>query len=687
MSISEQIIRIKNNIASAYNGLEAKNANIPLERNSANLRATIDSIDSTDALQTYSQENPAAASFISEIDYTSSGSDVSCITTYAEISSDYDKHKGAGTSVNIRQSGELILVDGYTSRMTSRTVSAGTKSIYNLTPGVCSFYAVIKNDRVIQSGTLFPTGTLRMIHPTYMGNVRDLGGWACDGGSVRYGKLYRGCAVYNRQDDINMLHDVLGIRCELDLRWESEIQTGMEAYGMDSYYSLIGRDVNLKHIDGAWYNDPSTGIIAQESNMKEMLAYAFDAVERDEPLYFHCVSGADRTGTLAMILEALLGVSGSDIDKDYELTSFFTGVDTDNHARRRNESDWRGLIAAFDGYSGTTLRDRVVNWVETLGISIDKINAFRLAMIDGNPAALTSSVNTATVTKALTGVTVDNTETSKTMYQPYSANVLPDSGKVISAVQIAMGGVDITDKVFRGVKTILRHSVSMSLRNCTSDSARKAVVSGECFCCRLTASTGYTLENATIQITMGGISVQNYYSEGIITIPNVTGDIEINVTAVPTVLPYANRILQSVTEIEGSTIYNGGSGYKDGYRYNSSYVEATEKATAPSFTTGFIHLKPNDVVRIYGEAFSGTDGGMNTVVFDNNGNKLTSFTPSAVSTAHSGFTTYCSPYVYDSTNNVLSQFTWSYNGDGWIKFTLSGRFDPDTSIITINEEL
>lgn len=479
MSIVEQIDRIKNNIALAYDGLEAKNANMPFERNSANLRVAIDSINCVDALQTYSQMNPVVSSYISEVDYTSSESDVSSIKTYAELSTDYDKHKGIGARVNIRQSGKLILVDGYTGRMTSQSVAAGIRDIYNLTPGVSSTYVVMKNDHVIQSGSLCPTGTLRMLHPTYMGNIRDLGGWTCDGGSVRYGKLYRGCAVYNRQDDINMLHDALGIRCELDLRWDSEIDAGMETYGMDSYYSLIGRDVDLKHIDGAWYNNPSTGILAQESNMKEMLAYAFDAVERDEPLYFHCVSGADRTGTLAMILEALLGVSESDIDKDYELTSFFTGVDTDNHARRRNESDWRGLIAAFDGYFGTTLRDRVVNWVETLGISIDKINAFRLAMIDGNPATLTSSVNTATVTKALTGVTVDNTETSKTMYQPYSANVLPDSGKVISAVQIAMGGVDITDKVFRGVKTILRHSVSMSLRNCTSDAARKAVVSGE----------------------------------------------------------------------------------------------------------------------------------------------------------------------------------------------------------------
>ena len=40
-------------------------------------------------------------------------------------------------------------------------------------------------------------------------------------------------------------------------------------------------------------------------------------------VYFHCAEGADRTGTLAFLIEALLGVSESDLSKDYELTTFW----------------------------------------------------------------------------------------------------------------------------------------------------------------------------------------------------------------------------------------------------------------------------------------------------------------------------------------------------------------------------
>ena len=681
MSISEQIDRIKDNVASAYTGLAAKNADMPSSRNSANLRAAIDSVKCLDADITYSQMNPTAAAFIGEVDYSSAGDSVSRIADYAAASTSYGKDKGAGVQINVGSGETLTLIDGLTGNTVSSAVGAGVTEAYNLTPGIRSLYTLTSNNRTVQCGALYPTGALRMIHPEYMYNVRDLGGWSCDGGTVKYGKVIRGCAVLNRPEDISLLHDFLGIRSELDLRYDSEIQASIEAYHMDGYYSLLGDDVDLRHIDGAWYN------ISASAKMKDMLLYVFDAVEKSSPLYIHCVTGADRTGTLAMILEAILGVSRSDIDKDYELTSFYTGVDTDAHARRRNESEWLGLISAFDGYTGSSLRDRVVNWVETLGISIDRVNAFRARMIDGTPAVLTSSVGSASVVKTLSGASVDNNASSIRLYQPYTAKVTPDIEKVISSVQITMGGVDVTDLAFSGAKTVLRHSVAMELDFCNADHVRKTVVSGECFCCRITASSGYTLTGATVQITMGGISVPNYYSEGIITIPNVTGDIVVSVTAVPTVLSYTNQITNSVTEIGGSTIFNNGLGYKDGYRYNSSEVEAAEKATAPSFITGYIHLRPNDIVRLYGGVFSGTDGGMYTPVYDDSGNRITMFTPYAVNTAASAFTVRCSPYVYDSVNNVLTQFTWSHSTDGWMKFSLVGRFDPQTTIITINEEI
>ena len=688
MSISEQIGRIKDNISSAYIGLEAKNGVMPQMRNSANLRTAINSIKSIDRPLTYSQINEQAQHFLSDVSYDPADYSSSSIASYANQTTGYDKHKGAGVTVNIAESGTLILLDGYTGRMMRRTVSAGETEIFNLTPGERSVYAVVSNNAVVQCGALYPTGSLRMIHPRFMCNVRDLGGWSCDGGTVRYGKLFRGCAVYNQPADWALLHDLLGIRAELDLRWDSEIEAGMQAYNMSEYGSLIGSDVKLTHIDGAWYNDSSTGILAQESNMKAMLECVFDAVESDSPLYFHCVSGADRTGTLAMILEAMLGMRQSDIDKDYELTSFYSGADTDAHARRRNESEWIGLISAFAGYTGSSLRDRVVNWALTIGIPIERINAFRAAMIDGTPSVLTDSVGTVNITKTLSGASTDNTANTNAKYQPYTAEITPDRGKVITSVQVTMGGQDVTESVFSGDDTVFRHSVSYTLTNClVAGAVRKSVVSGECFCCSIEPDSGYSVDNddnPTISITMGGVTVSNCYKNGVITIPKVTGNIVINVTAAASALPYTNQI--PISTDSGGNVYEG-TGYKNGYRFNSSHAEV---AVSDYFITGFIPITNNDIIRFSGfdfvsQSVDGIDQGYCRIeTYDSSKGSKDGFTGNVF--AASGYSVL-QPVIV---NNRVKQFTVNnsisaFNGAAYIR--ISGYGTGANAIITVNEEL
>lgn len=54
--------------------------------------------------------------------------------------------------------------------------------------------------------------------------------------------------------------------------------------------------------------------------------YAFREIFRvladkeNYPVYFHCIAGADRTGTVAFIINGLLGVSYEDLTRDFELT-------------------------------------------------------------------------------------------------------------------------------------------------------------------------------------------------------------------------------------------------------------------------------------------------------------------------------------------------------------------------------
>ena len=458
-------------------------------------------------------------------------------------------------------------------------VTSNTKPIGKTVGGV-TYYNDVPNVETPFSadsaaGTLKPLDALRWINTPHAPNVRDLGGWACDGGKVKYGMMFRGGDI--DATDRNVLVDQCGVRAELNLRGKND------ANYTPPTSSILGTDI-LYYIPDIyqWYS------IANKTVWRGMLRFAFDCVLHNQPVYFHCAMGADRTGTFACVIEALLGVSQSDIDKDYELTCFYTGTSTDALARRRNESDWTGLINQINALPGSTFRDKVVGWVATLGFTAAEINAFRAAMIDGTPETVTPSIDTYTVTNTLTNATSDNAATSETEYQPYTAKIVPANGYVISSVQVKMGGVDVTSSVWRGRETVLNRRVTESLTNCTSDNSKVAVIDGQSYAATLTADAGYTLEGATISITMGGIDMSKFYKDGVIAIPNVTGDLVITVSAVKQGPVYTN-ILDDV-------------GYEDGKRVSLSSGEPKAAANRVFIGTisGGIPCTRGDVIRVKG---------------------------------------------------------------------------------------
>ena len=233
-------------------------------------------------------------------------------------------------------------------------------NIYNLLPST-TYYWKVAGDRSDMSDTsVFKTEDLsvRLIYAEGTSNIRDLGGWNADGSSVNYGKIYRGNQLNGygnwgdnklTEEGLKTFKDDLKIRTEIDLRTQNKDDANQTTNYVDAtfpyYKCTIGQytDIFEALVWNALPNDGNTksdtvenkndarrlsyatgNAIRNENAMKRSLKTVFEVLanKSNYPVYIHCNAGADRTGTVAFLINGLLGVSEADLIRDFELTSF-----------------------------------------------------------------------------------------------------------------------------------------------------------------------------------------------------------------------------------------------------------------------------------------------------------------------------------------------------------------------------
>ena len=269
--------------------------------------------------------------------------------------------------------------------------SGGSAEVYNLIPGDLCGYQIFAEEYTVPSesgeGTQVVHSRLvksesfcvrsyemRGIKTETLNNVRDLGGWpTLDGRHVRYGLLYRGSAFDGggqrllSDSDTALFLNRLGIRNELDLRWDSEIMLdGVSTLSDSTNYVRVPLQLYLEFVS--------------DENNGEQLNQIFDMLNADGPLYFHCAIGCDRTGTISFLLLGLLGVSESNINKEYELSSFsIYGLRT----RDNTETYYKEMIAYIkDNFQGATLQEKIQNYLLQRGVSQEKLDTFIAKMLE-----------------------------------------------------------------------------------------------------------------------------------------------------------------------------------------------------------------------------------------------------------------------------------------------------------------
>ena len=546
---------------------------------------------------------------------------------------------------------------------------AGGVMHYNEVPNILTPFAGTD-----AAGTLKPLDALRWIrtrdNSAEAWNVRDLGGWACDGGTVKYGLLIRGGKL--SAADRAVLVGELGVQHDLDLRGREGGGSGDET---DMEESPLGSDVWYTRTQQyAWY------ALTPVATWQAYLRCVIDAVTHREPVYFHCTAGADRTGTLACVLEGLLGMSQSDIDKDYELTTFYSGSGSDATARRRNEPEWIGLINAIKAVSGDTFRDKCVHFaVGTCGMSLADINAYRAAMINGTPEALHWYQS---ITKNLAGCTISNAASQVDYGEAYTATITAESGKTITSVVVKMGGVDITSTAYSagsgainiakvtGAITItaaasapsVTYDIKLNLTNCASSNTADSIAEGTAYTTTLTP-TGTYKKLGTITVTMSGEDISALTVSGsTITIPKVLGDIVITCAAEIT------NIIDTIG-ISANTRLSTSSG---GNRAQSGYAAIGANEDAASL----IHLKAGDMLRIKGASLPASNDSYSAIALHNaNG------TFNTATYLHSGLT--WNGMTFANSGNIV---TVKATTEHYIRVSLICT-DASAVIATINEEI
>lgn len=222
------------------------------------------------------------------------------------------------------------------------------------------------------------------------------------------------------------------------------------------------------------------------------------------------------------------------------------------------------------------------------------------------------------------------------------------------------------------------HSINNTLSHVVIDNEATSIEDGAAYTATLTADTGYVLNSVTV--TMGETDITSTaYSNGSISIASVTGDIVI--TAVATkIVSYTNQVPIS-TDADGN-VYNE-TGYKDGYRINSSGAEA---ALSGFTTTGFIPFTKGQTIRIGGEGITYAEYGCLLMFYDTAKNCVLN---AGIGYQHVGSTTYGTWTTENTSVFCLDPFDTYPNtlsgNSGYIRISAKGS--GANLIVTLDEKI
>ncbi len=219
-------------------------------------------------------------------------------------------------------------------------------------------------------------------------NVRDLGGLAtADGRAVRRGRVFRSDYPGFAEVGDGAAVRELGLRAVVDLRRATEAE--FECVSWDDHGVHYSRCPLSAGGETSWHARYHAYLTHRPETVVEAVRRVTDVDAH--PVLFHCAAGKDRTGAVAALVLAVLGVPVDDIVADYVLTEaglapilarlsgigpyaeMLKGSDYDD--QRPREENMRGLLEWVEARGGAE------EWLVEHGLERAHLERFRRAML------------------------------------------------------------------------------------------------------------------------------------------------------------------------------------------------------------------------------------------------------------------------------------------------------------------
>lgn len=280
-----------------------------------------------------------------------------------------------GQSVTVTVTGDGIYAEETYSLTT--TVQDAKVEFFNLIPNRRYHYIVTCSGSEAGRGYFDTEGKRRIMKVSDVvsadnaNNFRDFGGQrTLDGRRIAYGKVFRGTNMDGLSDaEKAYMTDVLNIGLDVDLRRMEDTGRNQAKQVLDASKVTYS---NAGFID---YNDLIT-----PDKIRPTLLAILQTLQSGKAVYIHCFAGADRTGCISMLIEALCGVSEKDCTIDYELTSF-SCVGT--RARTVYNSGFMGYFhPGLAGLPAATFQEKAKSFLTYCGLTPEQIAALQEALVE-----------------------------------------------------------------------------------------------------------------------------------------------------------------------------------------------------------------------------------------------------------------------------------------------------------------